>query len=255
VKVGFLGVGAQKAGTSALDAYLRVHPALCMATVKEVHLFDDERTFHQQSLSAFEAYHRRFSPTPATVLAGEITPAYMYWTDAPGRIWEYIPAMKLIAVLRNPITRAFSQWNMQRDRGVDPLAFWDALQSERERCRAAAPLQHRRFSYVDRGYYTGQLRRLWSFFPAEQVLVLRYEDLRDRPNDTVDRVFDFLGVARLASLTPQVAHVRPYKARMSPREWKFLRDAFEFEIRALERILGWDCGAWLAPPADAAEDA
>ena len=250
MKVGFLGVGAQKAGTSALDGYLRIHPALCMARVKEVHLFDDEQNFHQRSLSGFEAYHRKFAPTPATVLVGEITPAYIYWTDAPRRIWEYNPAMKLIAVLRNPITRAFSQWNMQRDRGVDPLPFWDALQSERERCRAALPFQHRQFSYVDRGHYTGQLRRLWSFFPAEQVLVLRYEDLRDRANETVDRVFDFLGVARLPSLAPQAAHVRPYAGRMSRREWQFLHEAFEFEIRALERMLGWDCGEWLRPPAD-----
>jgi hypothetical protein len=139
MKVGFLDVGAQKAGTSVLDAYLRAHPALCKARMKEVHLFDDERTFHQRSLSGFDAYHRKFAPTPATALLGEITPAYMHWNDAPRRIWEYNRAMRLIAVLRNPITRAFSQWNMQRDRGIEPLSFWDALQSERERCRAALP--------------------------------------------------------------------------------------------------------------------
>jgi hypothetical protein len=254
VRVGFLGVGAQKAGTSALDAYLRMHPAVCMANVKEVHLFDDERTFFQRALSGYEAYHRQFAPTPATVLYGEITPAYMYWDAAPRRIWEYNPRMKLIAVLRNPITRAFSQWNMERDRGIDPLPFWDALQAERERCRTTLPYQNRQFSYVDRGYYAGQLRRLWSYFPVENVLVLRHDDLRDRPSETMDRVFDFLGVARLPPLPPKVAHLRPYTTSMAQREWQFLRDAFEFEIRALERLLQWDCGDWLRPPA-AGDDA
>ena len=250
MKVGFLGVGTQKAGTSALHAYLRAHPALCMAKVKEVHLFDDDQTFFKRTLGGYAAYHRQFAPTSNTQLIGEITPAYMYWNDAPRRIWEYNPAMKLIVVLRNPITRAYSQWNMQRDVGIDPLPFWEALQAESERLRASLPYQNRKFSYVDRGFYTGQLRRLWTFFPAEQVLILRHEDLRRRPDDTIDRVFDFLGVERLPPLPPREAHVRPYSARMSQREWEYLHNLFEFEIRALERVLDWDCAEWLRPPTD-----
>jgi hypothetical protein len=175
VKVNFLGVGAQKVGTSALDAYLRTHPGVCLAKVKEVHLFDDDQNFFKRALGGYADYHQHFAPTSAAQLVGEITPAYMYWNDAPRRIWEYDPAMKLIAVLRNPITHAYSQWNMERDRGVDPMPFWDALQAERARLRAALPYQDRRFSYVDRGFYTGQLRRLWLFFPPDQVPVLRKE--------------------------------------------------------------------------------
>jgi hypothetical protein len=248
MKVDFLGVGAQKAGTSALDAYLRSHPALCMAKVKEVHLFDDDAGFMRRALSGYLDYHAQFAPTAATALLGEVTPAYMYVTDAPRRIWEYNSAMKLIAVLRNPITRAFSHWNMQRARSDEPLAFWEALQSERDRCRSTLPHQHRRFSYVDRGYYTTQLRRIWSFFPSDQVLVLRYEDLRDRPNPTLDRVLDFLRVDRMPPVAPRTAHVLPYASLMSEREWQFLHDVFEFEIRALERLLGWDCSEWLVRP-------
>jgi hypothetical protein len=255
VKVGFLGVGAQKAGTSALDAYLRTHPGLCLARVKELHLFDDDENFFKRALGGYADYHRQFAPTSAAQILGEITPAYMYWNEAPRRIWEYNPAMKLIAVLRNPITRAYSQWNMERDRGIDPLPFWDALQAERARLRGALPYQDRRFSYVDRGFYTGQLRRLWLFFPPEQVLVLRYEELLREPDRALPKVFDFLGVERLPPIPPQEAHVRPYAGQMSLREWEFLRDIFEFEIRALERMLQWDCAAWLRPPVDLADDA
>jgi hypothetical protein len=255
MKVSFLGVGTQKAGTSALDAYLRTHPHICMAKVKEVHLFDDDQTFFKRILGGYGSYHRQFAPTSSTQLIGEITPAYMDWNEAPRRIWEYNPAMKLIVVLRNPITRAYSQWNMQRDVGLEPLPFWDALQAERERLRASLPYQNRKFSYVDRGFYTGQLRRLWTFFPAEQVLVLRHDELRREPNATMGSVFDFLGVERLPPLPPQEAHVRPYAAQMSPREWEHLRDLFEFEIRALERMLNWDCGEWLRPPAESVTSA
>ncbi len=85
--------------------------------------------------------------------------------------------------------------------------------------------------------------------------MLRYDDLRRDPKSTIDRVFDFLGVERLPPLPPQEAHVRPYAARMSRREWEYLRDVFEFEIRALERMLRWDCAEWLRPPADLENDA
>jgi hypothetical protein len=63
-------------------------------------------------------------------------------------------------------------------------------------------------------------------------------------------VFDFLGVERLPPLPPTEAHVRPYAGRMTRREWEYLRDVFEFEIRALERTLDWDLAEWLRPPDD-----
>ena len=131
-----------------------------MAKVKEVHLFDDDKTFARRSHDGYAEYHRQFAPTSTGQLLGEITPAYMYWNDAPRRIREYNPAMKLIAVLRNPITRAYSQWNMQRDAGAEQLPFWEALQAEAARLSASLPHQNRNASYVDRGFYSGQLRRL-----------------------------------------------------------------------------------------------
>ncbi|HET7095921.1 MAG TPA: sulfotransferase domain-containing protein [Casimicrobiaceae bacterium] len=255
MKVSFLGVGAQKAGTTALDFYLRTHPGLCMAKVKEVHLFDDDQTFARRSLDGYAEYHQHFAPTSSTQMVGEITPAYMYWNDAPRRISEYNPAMKLIAVLRNPITRAYSQWNMQRQTGAEELPFWGALQAEAARLRASLPYQNRKASYVDRGFYSGQLRRVWSFFPPEQVLLLRYEELQRRPHETLGNVFDFLGVERLPPIPPREAHVRSYAGRMSRREWTYLHEVFELEIRALERMLAWNCAEWLRPPDDLANEA
>ena len=89
--------------------------------------------------------------------------------------------MRLIVILRNPIERAYSHWAMEHQRGDDPLPFALALEQEEARCREALPFQHRVFSYVDRGFYSAQLRRLWRFFGREQVLVLTQEELRLSP--------------------------------------------------------------------------
>ena len=75
--------------------------------------------------------------------------------------------MRLIVILRNPIERAYSHWAMEHRRGNDQLPFALALEQEEARCREALPFQHRVFSYVDRGFYSAQLRRLWRFFGRE----------------------------------------------------------------------------------------
>lgn len=244
-QVDFLIAGTQKGGTTALDLYLRAHPELCMASRKEVHFFDRDELFNGDTVD-YSVYHSCFSPTAAQRWLGEATPIYLYWHSAPRRIWEYNPRMKIIVILRNPIERAYSHWNMERGRARDSLSFWEAIQRERDRCREALPGQHRVYSYVDRGFYTEQLRRLWCYFPSEQTLILRHEALRETPQLVLDQICDFLGVACLSVATTINAHSRPYVTTMAEREMAYLRWIFEYDIRALERMLGWDCSAWLA---------
>ena len=143
--VDFIVAGAQKGGTTALDFYLRQHPNICMATGKEVHFFDTEKFFQGHKVD-YDEYHSRFEPNASHVLVGEATPIYMYWHYAPRRIWEYNSKMKLIILLRNPIERAYSHWNMERSRNWEHLPFWDAIQYESQRCREALPYQHRVYS-------------------------------------------------------------------------------------------------------------
>jgi len=162
MKVNFLICGVQKGGTTAMYNYLSGHPEVFLVKRKEAHFFDFERFFQTAQID-YSIYHSLFNPTPQQRVLGESTPIYMYWHEAPKRIWQYNPDMKLIAVLRNPIDRAYSHWNMEYDRKTDSLPFWEALQSEAQRCREALPYQHRVYSYVDRGFYTEQLRRLWTY--------------------------------------------------------------------------------------------
>lgn len=241
----FFVSGAQKAGTSALDFYLRQHPEVCMASRKEVHFFDNDANFTNE-LPCYNIYHAFFRPQPQHRILGETTPAYMYWLTAPKRLWEYNPAAKHIVVLRNPIERAYSHWNMQRKIGIEPRSFWQALHTEREKCRESLPFQNKPYSYIDRGFYSEQLRRLLYYFPGEQLLILKCEDLKAQPRDTLDRIWRFIGVASHKDIKFAIVHSNPYGTSMTDKERRYLLDVYEFEIKQLERMLGWDCSDWLS---------
>ncbi len=243
MKVDFLIVGAQKSGTTALYKYLRVHPEIEMATQKEVHFFDNENNFTGEI--EYLNYHASFSKKSIGFLRGEATPIYMYWNEAPKRIWQYNPKIKLIAVLRNPIERAFSHWNMERDRKYDNFSFSEAIRSEIERCRNALPLQHRVYSYIDRGFYSEQIRRLWHFFPKNQILVLKYEDLKFDLEKTLIKISTFLNVKAFNNPTYIDTHSREYASKMSNDDYSYLYNIFYYEIKMLETMFSWNCRDWL----------
>lgn len=245
MKVNFLIGGTQKGGTSALDAYLRRHPEIVMANQKEVHFFDNEDYFRWKEVD-YSLYHASFTLNSSNrQVLGEATPIYMYWYPAPKRIWYYNPCMKWILVLRNPIERAYSHWNMESNRGQESVSFLEAVKHERKRCREMLPEQHRVYSYVDRGFYTEQIRRIWHFFPIEQTLFIKNEELRHAPRVVMDRVCNFLQVGKLLDVRCEVVHAGEYVASLSAAEKVYLQDIFEVEIRALEKLLGWDCRDWL----------
>jgi Sulfotransferase domain len=245
MKVDFVICGTQKGGTTALDSYLREHSQICMAKRKEVHFFDSENIFRDNKPD-YSDYHSAFSPKISHKILGEATPSYMYWYDAARRIWHYNPNMKLIVVLRNPIDRAYSHWNMERYRNAERLPFWDAIKNEQQRCRESLPYQHRVYSYTDRGFYLEQLRRLWFYFSKANVLILKNEFLKDQPNKTLNEVCKFLKVDPFESITTRDVHSCQYLSKMSEKEKEYLRFLFENEIRGIERVLGWDCTNWLS---------
>lgn len=247
-KVAFVIAGTQKGGTTALASYLHEHPTICMSTVKEVHFFDTDAHFASSDVD-YARYHAHFHPTARNQLLGEATPVYMYWEAAPQRIQRYNPAMKLIMLLRNPVTRAYSHWNWNHEhaRGrLDPLPFEQAIGAEEKRCADALPLQTKRFSYIDRGFYSRQIRRIWGVFPVEQTLILKSEELEHTPESALARITDFLRITRFPAVQPRNVNARPYRAPMSADARAYLCDVFAPEVRRLEQLLGWDCSDWLA---------
>ncbi len=245
MKVEFLVIGAQKSGTTALNRMLRQHPGLCLAEKKEVHFFDRDAAFADGDPD-WEEYHSHFSPGDGQVV-GENTPVYLYWKPAAERIARYNPAMRLLAVLRDPAERAFSHWQMTTRNGDETLPFSDAIRREEERCAAAGPGgagQHRFWSYVDRGRYAGQIERFRRFFPVKQMLVLRSEELREEPQEVYERLADFLGLERRQFRVRRKPVKVRYTDEMSAEDREYLRGVFAPEVDALEELLGWDLVAW-----------
>ena len=241
MRVDFVIGGAQKGGTSALDSFLRQHPEICMPTTrKELHFFDREEENRD-----YKKYHRNFKPKKNQHrVIGEASPIYMYWETAPYRIWKYNPQMKWILALRNPVERAFSAWNMESKRDHEKLPFAEAIEKEAERCRMALPVQHRVYSYIDRGFYAHQVRRLFNIFGKESCLVLLSEELRNEHQKTLRRVFEFLGVD--SSFVPPEASVfeQEYSSKIDNQLRERLIDTFQFDIKELEKLLGRDLSAW-----------
>ena len=242
-KVNFLICGTQKGGTTALADYLRLHPQIHIPARKELHFFDNENICWQNP--PYWHYHRSYQNAEHHQLWGDATPIYMYWKPAVERIWRYNSSMRLIATLRNPISRAYSHWAMEISRGKELLSFDEALKKEEHRCRKALPQQHRRFSYLDRGFYSEQLRRLWQFFGRDAVLILRQEELLKNPSYCLNETCIHLGIKEMPSFTPFLSRVGPRKIPMSHWAKAFLRNYYQAEISQLEIMLNWDCKAWL----------
>ena len=105
------------------------------------------------------------------------------------RIWNYNPKIKLLILLRNPVDRAFAHWNMQRFKDREPLDFLDAVKQEKSRITPPLSVEARRYSYVDRGFYSDQLERIFKFFPREQVTVVKFEEFQTKNNKHSTRFF------------------------------------------------------------------
>ena len=105
-------------------------------------------------------------------------------------------------------------------------------------------MQSRRYSYVDRGLYAEQLERVFQRFPREQVKVIKSEEFREKNRETLDSVFDFLGVKLISVPKSKDRNVVPYERTITSEERRFLCDLFVEDVAKLERMLGWDCADW-----------
>ena len=200
----FFVIGAPKAGTSALHSALAQHPHLFLSKVKEPKYYmcgdspppaykgPGDAHSNQEWIWQRERYRDLFRDAPDDALVGESTPFYLYNRDARRRIAVDRPDARLIAVLRDPVDRAYSNWMHLWMDGLEPRGdVVEAVRREKERIDDGwAPFWH----YSSLGMYGRQVKDLFDHFPREQVLLLRYKQLVDTPDDVLNRVFDFLGV-------------------------------------------------------------
>src|SRR5207245_2826166 len=131
-------------------------------------------------------------------------------------------------------------------RGKEKVSVAEAIDKEAERCREALPLQDRVYSYIDRGFYAHQVRRLFNIFGTRNCLILLNEELRNEHQKTLRGVFEFLGVDR--SFVPPEASVfeQEYSIQIDNQLRTRLIDIFYFDIKELERLMGRDLSKWYA---------
>jgi hypothetical protein len=180
----FLIVGAAKAGTTSLAAWLSAHPDVFVAPEKEIHFFD--RSYDR----GVDWYRSRFAGARTERAIGEATPEYMALPQAVERMAEVVPDARLIAILRNPVDRAYSQYWHQRLRGRERREFADVV---RLHMSEPSSLQHPRY-YLTRGRYIDQLRTITAHYPREALLVLLLEDLEHDAASAFRSVCRFVGV-------------------------------------------------------------
>jgi hypothetical protein len=182
-KIDFLGIGAQKAGTTALHHYLNGHPELCLPSAKELHFFDNEHLMRKPRFYREPLYHTNFIACNQGRLKGEITPCYMFETNYVERFYAYNPELKLIVILRDPVHRAYSHWNMHHKNGTESRTFMQAIRDE-----LTHGYRGKHDAYLHRGLYAKQLKNFLSYFSWDQVLILLQDDLMNQPQLTLNEI-------------------------------------------------------------------
>lgn len=245
----FIIIGAQKSGTTSLYRYLIEHPRIVPASAKQLDFFAHE-SFHRGT----DFYLSQFPERDEHLLSGEASPYYMFHPHAPRRIREFDPGVKLIAILRNPVDRAYSHYQHQVRNGREPLSFEEAITGEESRTAAetARMLEdeayyskvHRRHSYLSRSLYASQLQSWLSLFAREQILTLGSERMFENPEPVLDRVTDFLGLPPLRLRTYNEYMPGSYWKEMLPETRERLIRYFRPHNRRLYELLGetypWD---------------
>lgn len=193
----FLCLGVQKGGTTTLQRLLEQHPEVFLPSAKEVHYFSlhfDRGT---------DWYKRQFAPATPSQHCGEITPYYLFHPEVPDRVHHLLPQVRLIVLLRDPVSRALSHYFHSRRLGLESLPLDQALALEKERLKdaefslsaaGARHGSHQEHSYLSRSRYELQLPIWETLFPPAQLLVLRSEDLFERPSQIWSTVLDFLAL-------------------------------------------------------------
>jgi hypothetical protein len=255
----YLIIGAQRAGTTSLHRYLVQHPGVrTMLRTKGVHFFD---TAYGRGMSW---YASRF-PTKLTawwvarrhdveLRTGEASPYYLFHPLVPDRVAEHLPQVKLIALLRDPVGRAYSHYQHEVARGFETLSFEEAVEAEPVRLAGetermlADPryhsFAHQHHSYLARGRYAEQLERWRARFDDRQLLVLSSERFFAEPEPTFRRVLDFLELPPFTPDAFEKHNAHDYR-RMGAEVHARLVDHYREPNATLYESLGDDFG-WSA---------
>lgn len=215
-----------------------------MSTPKEVHFFDDESVdWSNPSYGKFDA---AFASDSGVLLRGEATPIYCYLPECMARLKRYDQGAKLIFLLRHPVFRAYSHWRMETRRSAEQKTFSDAIRSGRERVRLAPSGLHRTFSYVERGFYANQIRRMLSHYPRDQVHFEVMDRLWSEPKQSIAAVERFLGVPH--RIDPAAKYITLASTdidhSLSHADRNYLMEVFYKDMEETEKLTDLPLSGW-----------
>ena len=253
----FLIIGAQKAGTSSLYAYLTQHPEVLAATRKETGFFSKK---HSKG-SAW--YRARFPPVEKInrdFISGEATPEYFFHPHAAKRINHLLPDIRLILILRNPIDRAISHYYHSVKIGHEKLTLENALNAEDDRIKEIMAkmteddsiynLGWQNYSYKSRGIYSRQLERYYEYFARKQILIIHSKELFESPDKVMKKVQNHLGIAEFEGFDFSIKNKGRYEKNMVPENVYLMLDNYFREYNEeLFEMTGVDYGWNDATPA------
>jgi hypothetical protein len=237
-------IGAQKGGTSSLHYILSLHPDIGASRPKEQFYFSNR---YDRDIAWYRA---GFPLRRAGVFGLESSAGYLLHPHAPARAKADLPGVKIIALLRDPVERAYSNWQHTTRHGNETLPFEEAVDREGERTdalwkeilactgrRSSPELVH---GYLRRGHYAEQLQRWYEHFPRSDVLLLRSEDFYADPRSTVLEVLRWLGLRETIPDDLSARNTGGGYAKLRPELRDKLRRYFEPHNQELLRLTGRD---------------
>jgi hypothetical protein len=239
-------IGAMKAGTTHLYNLLSRHPDVSVSLRKEVSFFDQR---FGRGLGYYRAWFPLRSRCRSIVL--EASPRYLMHPQCCERIALHLPRARLIALVRDPVKRAYSHFQHMVRRGSEKRTFAEALADERRLLQSDAPSladydnkysRLRVHSYLTRGMYADQLARYFACFPREQIVVLPSEQLFTAPDESLALACRHLGIATIPAAEFGPSNSGGNYSRMDPQTEGDLRAFFAPHNRRLYDLLGVDLG-------------
>ena len=246
----YLIIGAQKCGTTSLYAYLTQHPGILPAEKKEVHYFG-----HPENQLRGRAWYLRHFPSNSyrkslekqlgyAPITGEATPN-MNQPFMPKLVHELLPNAKLIAMFRNPIDRAFSQYHhYQKIPGREPLTFEEAIAQSAVKLpeevmndiERYSKSQHR--SYITRGLYAEQLERWYQYYSQDRIHLISSEEFFKDPAAELKKVLKFLQLPDFEFDCSISKNIGSYESQMGATIKSHLEEIFKPHNRRLYELTG-----------------
>jgi hypothetical protein len=257
----FLVIGANKSGTTSLYSYLAQHPQIYMSPVKEpmffTHMNNDRMRGDIRSASlkrpvaivTLEEYEALFHGSADDQARGEASTAYLANPACAKRIHEFLPDVRLVAVLRNPIERAFSNYLMYYGQQIERRDFEQCVSEEIQR---TGPRLGQGMWYARLGLYAGSVQTFQDTFSPEQLLTIDYRQFVEEPRLVLREIARHVGVTEdfevdmSRRLNESVSHfggeTRPV---LTDEAREMLREYYRADVEKLASLVSFDCRSWL----------